>query len=154
VAGTTQSMRGGRGILGESQRGSGENRCGSRGPLELPPSPGALTNPLILPEATKSSSSSKWSRLRSISSRRRRISERLLSENSPKNEAPAGGGHDRLGPQLAEQIKSRPWLCGCGGFGLCFFPHTLGPMPVSRFDPSLSFVGSRQKIVIRRQSGP
>jgi hypothetical protein len=58
------------------------------------------------------------SSLRSISSRRRRISERLLAAvmNSPREEAPAGGdgGHDRLGPKLAEQINLGPCSAAVG----------------------------------------
>src|SRR6516225_6796952 len=59
------------------------------------------------------SSSSTWSSLRSISSRRRRIRERLLSEvmNSPKEEAPAfGAGGEPSRGKLAVRIDgpSRP----------------------------------------------
>jgi hypothetical protein len=56
------------------------------------------------------SSSTMRSSLRSVSSRRRRTSERLLSEvidfTASEEEAPAGGlGHAWLGPQLAERIE-------------------------------------------------
>jgi|SRR6516162_507497 len=54
------------------------------------------------------SSSNMWSSLRSISSRRRRISERLLAAamNSPKEEAPAfGAGGEPSRGKLAEQIE-------------------------------------------------
>src|SRR6516164_9234719 len=72
------------------------------------------------------SSSSMWSSLRSISSRRRRISERLSSEvmtsQHRRKQAPAGGdgGHARPGPQLAERIELglftlRRWE-KCAGF--------------------------------------
>jgi len=70
------------------------------------------------------SSSRTWSSLRSISSRRRRTSESLLSEvidfAASEEEAPAGGlGHAWLGPQLAERIEFglftlRRWeKCAC-----------------------------------------
>jgi hypothetical protein len=66
------------------------------------------------------SSSSMRSSLRSISSRRRRIREKLLSEvkNSPKNEAPAGGGRGGAlgwGLRVGRADRSRPSLCGGGG---------------------------------------
>src|SRR5262249_10262700 len=60
-----------------------------------------------------------WSSLRSISSRRRKIRERLSSEvkNSPNNEAPAGGGKGGMpgwGPKLAEQINLGPRSAAVG----------------------------------------
>ena len=74
------------------------------------------------------SSSSMRSSLRSIPSRRRRIRERLLSEvkNSPKNEAPAGGGGGVPWAgafELAEQIDLGPRSAAVGEVCLVCFSH-------------------------------
>src|SRR6516164_9893591 len=88
------------------------------------------------------SSSRTWSSLRSISSRRRRISKRLLSEvkNSPKNEAPAGGGRGVPWAgafELAEQINLGPCSAAVGEVCLFFcFTHIAlrAKRPLGRFD--------------------
>src|SRR6516225_8233017 len=68
------------------------------------------------------SSSSMWSSLRSISSRRRRISERRLSEvmNSPKKGAPAGEGLARPGPLVGRADQTRPLYSAAVGEVCCF----------------------------------
>src|SRR6516164_11765515 len=95
------------------------------------------------------SSSSMRSSLRSISSRRRRIRERLLSKvkNSPKNEAPAGGGWGwgacpARAFELAEQNNLGPRSAAVGEVCLVFASLTSpsGPMSLSRFDPSLGLL--------------
>src|SRR6516225_2799724 len=106
------------------------------------------------------SSSSTWSSLRSISSRRRRIRERLLSEvkNSPKNEAPAGGGRGGTlgwGLRVGRADQSRPLLCGGGGsvLVLLLHPHRLrAKRPLGRFATILGLVHLRQ-IFVRRSHG-
>src|SRR5215467_3428221 len=85
-------------------------------------------------------SSRTWSSLRSISSRRRRTSERLLSKvidfTASEEEAPAGGlGHAWLGPQLAERIEFglftlRRWQkCACS---LLLTHHLMANCPLGR----------------------
>src|SRR5262245_28312866 len=95
------------------------------------------------------------SSLRSISSRRRRTNERLLSEvkNSPKNEAPAGwgkGGALGWGLRVGRANQSRPLLCGGGGsvLVLLLHPHRLrAKRPLGRFDHGLGLVYLRQRFV-------
>jgi len=80
--------------------------------------------------------------LRSISSRRRRIKERLLSEviNAPKNEAPAGGGRGACPARASvsragRYLNSARPLCRTWEMG---DSHLLSPTlstPLSRSDP-------------------
>src|SRR6516162_4935459 len=101
------------------------------------------------------SSSTMRSSLRSISSRRRRISKRLLSEvkNSPKNEAPAGGGRGGAlgwGLRVGRADQSRPLLCGGGGsvLVLLLHPHRLrAKRPLGRFDHVCRLVHLSQRFV-------
>ena len=97
------------------------------------------------------SSSSMWSSLRSISSRRRRISERRSSElmTSPQQEALAGGacparalvGRAELNSALHSAVVGE--VC-CF---LCFSHITLRPISVSRSDHARGLVRSRQRFV-------
>jgi hypothetical protein len=100
------------------------------------------------------SSSSMRSSLRSISSRRPRIRERLSAEvMGRKRPHPQAGGRLGIGPQLAERI----------GFSLftlwwwekvpvlCFSHITFRLIPLSRSDPFLGFVRLRQRFVCGSQ---
>jgi hypothetical protein len=97
------------------------------------------------------SSSSMWSSLRSISSRRRRISERRSSEvmTSPQQEALAGGacparalvGRAELNSALHSAVVGE--VC-CF---LCFSHITFRPISVSRSDHARGLVRSRQRFV-------
>src|SRR6516165_9109407 len=106
------------------------------------------------------SSSSTWSSLRSISSRRRRIRERLLSEvkNSPKNEAPAGGGRGGAlgwGLRVGRADRSRPLHSAAVGQVCWFFASPTSPSGryrLGRSDPVHGLVYLRQ-IFVRRSHG-
>src|SRR5262249_37644059 len=82
------------------------------------------------------------SSLRSISSRRRRISERLSSEvmalTGMKRPRPVGWGLAEPGPQLAERIKLSLFTLRWWEkvLVLCFFHITFGLISLSRSDPS------------------
>jgi hypothetical protein len=100
------------------------------------------------------SSSSMRSSLRSISSRRRRIMERLSAEVMAEEEAPSSGwGRLGIGPQLAERIgfslfTLRWWE---KVLVLCFSHITFRLIPLSRSDPFLGFVRLRQRFVCGSQ---
>src|SRR6516165_3986018 len=95
------------------------------------------------------SSSSTWSSLRSISSRWRRISERLLSEvitsqhRRKRPQLEGDGGHTGPGPQLAEWIELGLFTCGGGRsvLVLCFSHITVRPIPL-------------RQILVRRSQSP
>jgi hypothetical protein len=94
------------------------------------------------------------SSLRSISSRRRRIMERLSAEVMAEEEAPSSGwGRLGIGPQLAERIgfslfTLRWWE---KVLVLCFSHITFRLIPLSRSDPFLGFVRLRQRFVCGSQ---
>jgi hypothetical protein len=64
------------------------------------------------------------------------------------------GDMPRPGPQLAEQINLGPRSAAMGEVCLVFASliSPSGPISLSRFDPSLGFVGSHQKIVRLRRT--
>jgi hypothetical protein len=93
------------------------------------------------------SSSSTWSSLRSISSRRRRISERRSSEVMTLTEerGPAGGGTRPARALVGRADQTRPLYSAAVGEVCWFFASPTSPSgryPLDRFDPVL-FVCAR-----------
>src|SRR6266487_3935874 len=93
------------------------------------------------------SSSSMRSSLRSISSRRRRIRERLSAEVMTLNETergerpqPVDGGLARPGP------LTQPAVVGEGACSIAFYQITFRLIPLSRSDPVPGLVHLRQTI--------
>src|SRR5215475_9941537 len=106
------------------------------------------------------SSSSMWSSLRSISSRRRRIRERLSSEvmtsqHRRKRPQPEGDG-GMPGRGLSQQSGSNSASSLCGGgrsvLVLCFSHVTFRPISLSRFAHVRRLVHLRQRFVRRCQN--
>jgi hypothetical protein len=95
------------------------------------------------------SSSRMRSSLRSISSRRRRIEERLLSEvithRNAREETPSH--HFWLGPLRLAEVRP----CGRSGGRCCLLPHMPAERSLVALTPLTGFVGSSQRFVRRSQ---